>query len=113
LIDVKRVIGIESRTLRKHYTDELVLGAVKANSRMAENLYREAMGDGRHRDHLLAQDPARWKEATGLEPAAPTAYPTLIVRSMVQPPPHDINGRPIGRLVPVGPPMIEHIEEHR
>jgi hypothetical protein len=79
-------------------------------------LYKKAMGDGPQSvtaTIFWLKTRARWKEATGSEPAAPTAYPTLIVRTIVEPPPRDTNGRPIGRPVPVGPPMIEHIEEHR
>ena len=44
--DIARVIGIDPKTLRRHYRDELDTGHVKANSKMAENLYRKAMGDG-------------------------------------------------------------------
>ena len=57
--DIARVLGIDPKTLRKHYRDELDTGSIKANSRMAENLYRKAMGDGPaggDRDDLLAQD---------------------------------------------------------
>ena len=44
--DVARVIGIDPKTLRKHYRAELDVGAIKANSRIAESLYRKALGDG-------------------------------------------------------------------
>jgi crotonobetainyl-CoA:carnitine CoA-transferase CaiB-like acyl-CoA transferase len=44
--DIGRVLSIDPKTLRKHYRDELDTGAIKANSRMAENLYKKAMGDG-------------------------------------------------------------------
>ncbi len=42
-IDIARVVGIDPKTLRKHYRDELDTGHVK----VAENLYREATGEGR------------------------------------------------------------------
>ena len=44
--DIARVVGIDPKTLRKHYREELDVGAIKANSRIAESLYRKALGDG-------------------------------------------------------------------
>ena len=44
--DIARVLGIDPKTLRKHYREELDTGSIKANSRIAESLYRKAMGDG-------------------------------------------------------------------
>ncbi len=46
-IDIARVLGIDPKTLRKHYRDELDTGHVKANAKVAENLYRKATGEGR------------------------------------------------------------------
>jgi hypothetical protein len=46
-IDIAGVIGIDPKTLRKHYRNELDHGHVKANMRVAENLYRKATGGGR------------------------------------------------------------------
>jgi hypothetical protein len=45
--DIAGVIGIDPKTLRKHYRAELDHGHVKANMRVAENLYRKATGEGR------------------------------------------------------------------
>ena len=45
--DIAGVIGVSPKTLRKHYRPELAHGHVKANTRVAENLYRKATGDGR------------------------------------------------------------------
>ncbi len=44
--DIARVLVIDPKTLRKHYPDELATGHVKANTRIAESLYRKALGDG-------------------------------------------------------------------
>jgi hypothetical protein len=112
--DIARVVGIDPKTLRKHYRDELDLGAVKANSRMAENLYRKAMGDGPQAvtaTIFWLKTRARWKEATGEEPATPHERPTVIFRTIVEPPPRDELGRPIGPPVVKGPPIIEHIRD--
>ncbi len=46
-IDIARVIRVDPKTLRKHYRDELDDGHVKANAKVAENLYRKATGEGR------------------------------------------------------------------
>src|SRR6476619_4772114 len=45
--DIAGVIGVDPKTLRKHYRDELKNGHVKANAKVAENLYRKATGEGR------------------------------------------------------------------
>jgi hypothetical protein len=45
-VDIARVIGIDAKTLRKHYRDELDTGAVKATAKVAEFLYRKATTDG-------------------------------------------------------------------
>jgi len=41
------MLGIDPKTLRKHYRDELYHGHVKANAKVAENLFRKATGEGR------------------------------------------------------------------
>jgi hypothetical protein len=41
------VVGIDSKTLRKHYRDEFDTGHIKANAKVAENLFRKATGEGR------------------------------------------------------------------
>lgn len=40
--DVARVVGIAPMTLRKHYGDELDLGRVKANAKVAQSLFQIA-----------------------------------------------------------------------
>ena len=45
--EIAGVIGIDAKTLRKHYSHELDHGHTKANARVAENLYRKATGEGR------------------------------------------------------------------
>jgi hypothetical protein len=45
--DIATVIEIDPKTLRRHYRKELDTGHIKANTRVAENLYRKATGEGR------------------------------------------------------------------
>ena len=44
--DVARVVGIDPKTLRKHYRDELDTGHIKATAKVAEFLFRKATTDG-------------------------------------------------------------------
>jgi hypothetical protein len=68
--DIARVMEIDPKTLRRHYRAELDTGHVKANSRMAENLYKKAMGDGPQAvtaTIFWLKTRARWKETTVAE----------------------------------------------
>jgi hypothetical protein len=65
--DIATVIEIDPKTLRRHYRRELDTGHIKANTKVAENLYRKATGDGR--ESVVAaifwlKTRARWKETT-------------------------------------------------
>lgn len=46
--EIAQTLGIDPKTLRRHYRRELDLGHVRANARVAETLLRKASGDGRH-----------------------------------------------------------------
>src|ERR1041384_3480580 len=79
--DIASVIGIDAKTLRKHYRHELDHGHVKANAKVAENLYRKATGDGR--ESVIAaifwlKTRARWKETTVNEVAGTNDPPTKL-----------------------------------
>jgi hypothetical protein len=72
--DIAGVIGIDPKTLRKHYREELRYGHVKANAKVAENLFRKATGDGR--ESVIAaifwmKTRAQWKETQVTEMAGP------------------------------------------
>jgi hypothetical protein len=61
------VVEIDPTTLRRHYRKELGIGHIKANTKVAENLYRKATGDGR--ESVVAaifwlKTRAKWKETT-------------------------------------------------
>jgi hypothetical protein len=45
--EIGEFIGVDPKTLRKHYRQELRQGHTKANAKVAENLYRRATGEGR------------------------------------------------------------------
>ena len=44
---IARVMRVDAPTLRHHFADELAEGQIKANTKVAENLYRRATGEGR------------------------------------------------------------------
>ena len=43
---IARVVGIDAKTLRKHYREELDTGQIKATAKVAESLFRKATTDG-------------------------------------------------------------------
>ena len=45
VVDIASVIGISSPTLRKHYPEELAVGQIEANAKVAQSLFRQATGD--------------------------------------------------------------------
>jgi len=113
--DIARVLAIDPKTLRKHYRDELDLGAIKANSRMAENLYRKAMGDGPQAvtaTIFWLKTRAQWKE-TMVQEQNITHGPVLkIVRHIITPPPRDTTGAVV-LPAPVPVRLIEQVVEDR
>ena len=64
--DIARVIGLAPKTLRKRFRAELDTGHVKANVKVAENLFRKATGTGREAVTAAIfwlKTRARWIEA--------------------------------------------------
>ena len=94
-LDIARVIAINPKTLRKHYRQELDVGSVKANTRIAESLYRKALGDGAQSVTAAIfwlKTRAGWKETMVQENKH--EGPIVVFRTIVDPPPRDpITGR--------------------
>lgn len=64
---IARVLATDPETLRLHYAAELETGQLKANAKVAENLYRKATGDGREAVTAAIfwlKTRAKWKETT-------------------------------------------------
>jgi hypothetical protein len=113
--DIARVLGIDPKTLRKHYRDELDTGSIKANSRMAENLYRKAMGDGPQAvtaTIFWLKTRAQWKETTVQEQHVTHGPILRIVRHIVSP---KYEGDGATSLVPAPVPvrLIDQVVEDR
>src|SRR3954471_3238392 len=67
--DIAVVIGIAPKTLRKHFREELDTGHIKANAKVAGNLYRIATGSGREAVTAAIfwlKVRAGWREPLGL-----------------------------------------------
>jgi hypothetical protein len=80
--DIARVVGIDGKTLRKHYRDELDTGHIKANSKVAESLYRKATGDGPQSVTAAIfwlKTRAHWKETVIQESAGDITH-TFVIR---------------------------------
>ena len=97
-VEVAAMMEIDPKTLRKHYRHELDHGHAKANAKVAENLYRKALGDGREAVTAAIfwlKVRANWKETSVHEHGG-------------------VNGRPLGpitqiRRIIVSPPSQEEL----
>jgi hypothetical protein len=81
-VDIAGVIEVDPKTLRKHYRKELDGGHVKANAKVAENLYRKATGEGR--EAVIAaifwlKTRAHWKETSVRELVGKDDGPVTVV----------------------------------
>jgi hypothetical protein len=60
--DIARVIGVDAKTLRKHYRDELDLGQTKANAQVAGFLFNSAKNGNVSAQIFWLKTRARWRE---------------------------------------------------
>ncbi len=84
--DIARVLEIDPKTLRKHYRDELDTGHIKANTHIAESLYRKALGDGPQSVTAAIfwlKTRARWKETSVTELVGDPHRPVSEVRRII------------------------------
>jgi hypothetical protein len=88
--DIAGMIGIDPKTLRKHYRYELDHGHTKANAKVAENLFRKATGEGREAVTAAIfwlKSRAHWKETIVNEHTGdPIQAITKIERIVISPP---------------------------
>jgi hypothetical protein len=90
--EIAGLVGVDAKTLRKHYRHELDHGHTKANAKVAENLYHMALGEGREAVTAAIfwlKARARWKEVSihehGGDPDNPVRI-NVIKRIIVSPP---------------------------
>jgi hypothetical protein len=60
--DISMVVGIDPKTLRKHYRDELDFGQTKANAQVAGFLFNSARNGNVTAQIFWLKTRARWKE---------------------------------------------------
>src|SRR3977135_4414350 len=61
-IDISRVVGVDPKTLRKHYREELDLGETKANAQVAGYLFNAAKNGNVTAQIFWLKPRARWRE---------------------------------------------------
>jgi hypothetical protein len=61
-IDIARVVGVDPKTLRKHYRDELDMGETKANAQVAGFLFNAARTGNVTAQIFWLKTRARWRE---------------------------------------------------
>jgi hypothetical protein len=59
---ISRVVGIDPKTLRKHYGDELDMGETKADAQVAGFLFNAARNGNVTAQIFWLKDRARWRE---------------------------------------------------
>src|SRR5215813_4498866 len=60
--DIARVLGVDPKTLRKHYREELDLGETKANAQVAGYLFNAAKNGNVTAQIFWLKTRARWRE---------------------------------------------------
>lgn len=60
--EIAALIGISPTTLRKHFRRELDVGATKANAKVAQSLFNQAIGGNVTAAIFWLKTRARWKE---------------------------------------------------
>src|SRR3954462_11762009 len=61
-VDISRVVGIDPKTLRKHYREELDLGQTKANAQVAGFLFNSARSGNVTAQIFWLKTRASWRE---------------------------------------------------
>ena len=80
--EIACVVRIDPKTLRKHYRDELDTGATKATAKVAESLFKKAIGDGPQSVTAAIfwlKTRAHWKETVIQESAGEIKH-TFVIR---------------------------------
>jgi len=68
--EIARIFGLDPARVQAEFANEIATGAIKANARVAESLYRKAVGEGRESVTAAIfwlKTRARWKEVSAHE----------------------------------------------
>jgi len=80
-VNIARVVGIDAKTLRKHYREELDTGQTKATAKVAESLFRKATTEGPQSVTAAIfwlKTRAGWKETSVQELSGPDKRPIIV-----------------------------------
>ena len=103
---IAMVLGIDRELLDRTYGEEFRTGAVKANARVAESLFRKATGDGPQSVAAAIfwlKTRVGWKETTVHEHGGTEGMPLVVVRQIVDPKdPNASDDVPLIEAPPVG-----------
>jgi hypothetical protein len=86
-LNIARVVGIDAKTLRKHYREELDTGQTKATAKVAESLFRKATSEGPQSVTAAIfwlKTRGGWRETSVHEIAGPNQQPIEIDISVTQ-----------------------------
>jgi len=103
-LNIARVVGIDAKTLRKHYREELDTGQTKATAKVAESLFRKATSDG----HQSVTAAIFWLKTRGGWREAPQAHEVQLLDLTGIPEDELVRMLDILRSVTGGPKTIEH-----
>ena len=76
--DLAAVIGIDPKTLRLHYSRELATAQSEANAKVAQSLFKKALGDGPQSVTAAIfwlKTRAQWRDVTRVEHSGPDGGP--------------------------------------
>lgn len=84
--DIAKYQGIDAKTLRKHYRDELDQGVIKANAAVAKSLYNQAVnGKSTVAAIFWLKTRARWRETSSAEDQDREVQPLSISFNVKEP----------------------------
>ena len=83
--DIAKVIGIDPKTLRLHYRDELDLASAKANAVVGGALFNKAKAGDTTAMIFWMKTRAGWKETAVVEHTGPAGGPVLIDTTKLSP----------------------------
>ncbi len=84
--DIAKYIGINAKTLRKYYRDELDQGVIKANAAVAKSLYNQAVnGKSTVAAIFWLKTRARWRETSSAEDQDREVQPLSISFNVKEP----------------------------
>lgn len=80
--DISRLIGVSKKTLYKYYDAELKLGKAKANAKVAQSLFSQAMSGNTAAAIFWMKAQAGWREKQVVEVEGKITLEQLVANSL-------------------------------